>query len=120
MWIRRSITVGTDDVSVDVRRLSPDVRARTAAQLAWFASQALAGLRSNEPGDIQEFMQSIFDHVRYEVPDRVADDLSDEWWTEASHRAMTEFIKVNELTALLTRYLDALDRVACSSMAPRH
>ena len=120
MWIRRSITVGTDDVSVDVRQLAPDVRAKTAARLAWFASQALAGIRSGEPGDIQEFMQSIFDHVRYEVPDRVADDLSDEWWTEASHRAMSEFIKVNDLTALLTRYLNALDLVSCSSMAPRH
>ena len=115
MWVESSILVGNQPVGLSVHLLESDECEQAAAAIAWFAVHVLDGARATDPATWQTFIESVISpHVAFTVPEEKVEDLGPAWWSEATARAMTEFMRANRLASAVNRHRHILERAARS------
>ena len=91
MWVQASITVGLETVSLEVRRLEPDGRARAAASIAWSTCMALESGEHAGPGAWPREWQSLVGDDCCRLQGCEGREFSEDRWHEAVRRAIAEF-----------------------------
>ncbi|MGC4083503.1 MAG: hypothetical protein QM736_15675 [Vicinamibacterales bacterium] len=116
MWSKTSISVASRPVTLSVRLVDGEEAERAAALVAWFCEAASAPRQDDERRESGAFMQALFDRIRFDVPDEDVPRMNDEWWREASWRAVAEFLRVNGLWPRVCHHLRA---AATAGVRPR-
>lgn len=113
MWIESQFHVGTDSIGVRVHRLDADECERTAAMLAWLTLEARHSGAELESGPWHKFVTGLLgQHVAFVVPDERLAEATPEWWSEVVGRALTQFVRDNDLAGSINRHLQMLQDAA--------
>lgn len=100
-WVEFSILVGHEPVGLSVQRLAPAECERAAAEIAWFTHQRVNAADILET-TWQTFIEGVIcQHVTFTIAEDMLDKLGQEWWNELLGRALSELVRVNELTPVL-------------------
>lgn len=112
MWVESQLHVGEDSIGVSVQRLDPDECERTAATLAWLTLETMRSGSDLASGPWQAFVNGLLSqHVAFVVPEGLA-DADSAWWTEAVGRALSQFVRENDLAATINRHLQLMQGAA--------
>jgi hypothetical protein len=116
MWVESRVHVGNDSIRVQVQHLDNDERERTAATLAWLTLEAMRSGADSECGPWHELVNGLLgQHVAFEVPDDRLAEATTEWWSEVVGRALTQFVRENDLAASINRHVPILQGAAAGS-----
>ena len=109
MWVESQVHVGRCAIGVRVHRLDADECERTAAMLAWLTLDAMRAGTEPGSGPWREFVNGLLrQHVAFVVPDDRLADATPEWWSEVVGRALTQFVRDNDLAGRINRHLQML------------
>jgi len=101
--------VGDHQLGLSVERLDHDQRERTAAVLAWLTLDAITMVNGDAGSTAwHEFVNDVLQyHVTFSMPDTQPTAVGAAWWSEAVSRALTQFIRENDLGARINRHMEA-------------
>lgn len=115
MWVEAQFHVGNDSVSLKIERLEADACERTAAVLAWLTLEATRSGAESECRPWREFVNDLLgQHVAFTVPDERLADPDTNWWSEVVGRALTQFVRENDLAVCINRHLQMLQNAAAT------
>jgi len=113
MWVQSTVDVGNERVRLSIERLDDEARERTAATLAWLTLEAFTIDDPEEHTSWHEFASEVLRrHVTFAVPDTRVRQITVPWWNEALARALTCFIRENNLATSINRHIETLLRVS--------
>jgi len=113
MWVESQFHVGRCAIGVRVHRLDADECERTAAMLAWLTLEAMRADADSGSSPWHEFVNGLLcQHVAFVVPDERLAEATPEWWSEVVGRALTQFVRDNDLAGSINRHLQMLQDAA--------